>query len=240
MTFTSCSDFLDKMPSTSLPVEEAITTMTDLKNAVNGIGYLMSEGRMTYSADFAIFADLRGGDFQAISNNNQAGPIARYTMTKYDQEPYYAYAYFYQAIANVNKALSAIDNIQYSEEEVAEFNDYKGQLYAWRAMLHFDLARMFCNIPTATADVNAANSGLVLSTEVYETDYVGSRSTLKQTYDQILEDFKTALPLLTTEKNNGYINYWAALALRARVYLYNGQYDLALADAKEVLACPLY
>ena len=186
MTFTSCSDFLDKMPSTSLPVEEAITTMTDLKNAVNGIGYLMSEGRMTYSADFAIFADLRGGDFQAISNNNQAGPIARYTMTKYDQEPYYAYAYFYQAIANVNKALSAIDNIQYSEEEVAEFNDYKGQLYAWRAMLHFDLARMFCNIPTATADVNAANSGLVLSTEVYETDYVGSRSTLKQTYDQIL------------------------------------------------------
>lgn len=240
MTFTSCSDFLDKMPSTSLPVEEAITTMTDLKNAVNGIGYLMSEGRMTYSADFAIFADLRGGDFQAISNNNQAGPIARYTMTKYDQEPSYAYAYFYQAIANVNKALSAIDNIQYSEEEVAEFNDYKGQLYAWRAMLHFDLARMFCNIPTATADVNAANSGLVLSTEVYETDYVGSRSTLKQTYDQILEDFKTALPLLTTEKNNGYINYWAALALRARVYLYNGQYDLALADAKEVLACPLY
>lgn len=240
MTFTSCSDFLDKMPSTSLPVEEAITTMTDLKNAVNGIGYLMSEGRMTYSADFAIFADLRGGDFQAISNNNQAGPIARYTMTKYDQEPYYAYAYFYQAIANVNKALSAIDNIQYSEEEVAEFNDYKGQLYAWRAMLHFDLARMFCNIPTATADVNAANSGLVLSTEVYETDYVGSRSTLKQTYDQILEDFKTALPLLTTEKNNGYINYWAALALRARVYLYNGQYDLALADAEKVLACPLY
>lgn len=81
MTFTSCSDFLDKMPSTSLPVEEAITTMTDLKNTVNGIGYLMSEGRMTYSADFAIFADLRGGDFQAISNNNQAGPIARYTMT---------------------------------------------------------------------------------------------------------------------------------------------------------------
>lgn len=42
MSFASCSDFLDKMPSTSLPVEEAITTMTDLQNSVNGIGYLMS------------------------------------------------------------------------------------------------------------------------------------------------------------------------------------------------------
>ena len=240
MSFASCSDFLDKMPSTSLPVEEAITTMTDLQNSVNGIGYLMSEGRMTYSADFAIFADLRGEDFYALSNNNQAGPIARYTMTKYDQEPYYAYAYFYQAIANVNKVLSTIDNIPYSEAEQATYNDLKGQLYAWRAMLHFDLARMFCAIPTAAADVNAANTGLVLSTEVYDTDYVGSRSTLKETYDQILADFDTALPLLKKDKNNGYINYWAALALRSRVYLYNGQYDLALADAKEVMASSLY
>lgn len=240
MAFTSCSDFLEKMPSTSLPIEEAITSMTDLKNAVNGIGYLMSEGRMTYSADFAIYADLRGEDFYAVSNNNQAGPIARYTITKYDQEPSYAYSYFYQAIANVNKVLSAIDNIPHTEEEQAEFNDYKGQLYAWRALLHFDLARMFCTLPTVATDVNALNSGLVLSTEVYDTDYVGSRSTLKETYDQILKDFETALPLLSKEKNNGYINYWAALALRARVYQYNGQYDLSLNDAKEVIACPLY
>lgn len=240
MAFTSCSDFLEKMPSTSLPIEEAITSMTDLRNAVNGIGYLMSEGRMTYSADFAIYADLRGEDFYAVSNNNQAGPIARYTITKYDQEPSYAYSYFYQAIANVNKVLSTIDEIPHTEEEQAEFNDYKGQLYAWRALLHFDLARMFCTLPTLATDVNAPNSGLVLSTEVYDTDYVGSRSTLKETYDQILDDFETALPLLSKEKKNGYINYWAALALRARVYQYNGQYDLSLNDAKEVIACPLY
>ena len=32
--FTSCSDFLEKNPSTSLPVEEAITSLDDLKNIV--------------------------------------------------------------------------------------------------------------------------------------------------------------------------------------------------------------
>ena len=41
--FTSCSDFLEKNPSTSLPVEEAITSLDDFGNAVNGIYYLMSE-----------------------------------------------------------------------------------------------------------------------------------------------------------------------------------------------------
>ena len=73
---------MEKNPSTSLPVEEAITSLDDFGNAVNGIYYLMSEDRMTYSADFAIYADLRGSDFKALSNNNQAGPLSRYTITQ--------------------------------------------------------------------------------------------------------------------------------------------------------------
>jgi hypothetical protein len=102
-------------------------------------------------------------------------------------------------------------------------------------MLHFDLARLYCNAPTASADVNAPNSGIVLSTELYDASYVGARATLKATYDQILEDFDAALPLLKKEESNGYINYWAALALRARVNLYNGDNAAALADAQAVI-----
>lgn len=237
---SSCQDFLEKEPSTALPVEEAITSMTDLKYAVNGIPYLLSQDRMTYSADFAIYADLRGEDFYAISNNNQAGILARYSINKYSAEAYYAYYYFYKAIANVNKILNVIDEVPYTENEKATFDDYKGQLYAWRALLHFDLARYFCRIPTTGVDINAANSGLVLSTEAYDNNYIGERATLKETYEQIFKDFNTALPLLSKEKHNGYINYWAALALRSRVYLYNGQYNEALNDAKEVIACDKY
>ena len=215
MLCSSCSDFLEKDPSTSLPVESAVTTMTDLRNAVNGIAYIAMNGRMCYDADLAIYADLKGEDFRAVSSNNHAGPISRYQITKTDDLAYYGYYYFYKAIANVNKVLSIIDNIPHTDSEEAEFNDYKGQLYAWRAMLHFDLARLYCNAPTAAADVNAANSGIVLSTEVYEPSYVSARATLKATYDLILSDFGTALPLLTKDENDGYINYWAALALRA-------------------------
>lgn len=239
MGFSSCSDFLDKMPSNGLPVDEAITSVWDLGNAVNGIGYLMSEDRMTYSADFAIISDLRGSDFQVMSRNNQAAPIAKYNITKYDEIPYYGYIYFYKAIARVNHVLSLVDDISYTEKEEGDFNTYKAQLYAWRAMLHFDLARMFCNAPTASKDVNAANSGIVLSTAVYSSDYVGVRSTLKETYDQVLDDFQKSLSLFPeksgVKKNDGKFNIWAVKALRARVYLYNGNYELALADAVDVI-----
>lgn len=238
--FTACDDFLDKSPSTSLPVEEAITSVSDLENAVNGIYYLVSEDRMTYGSDYAIYADLRGSDFMALSNNNHAGPLSRYTITQKDDIPDAAYYYFYKAIANINKALSIADQLSIAEADKAEFNDYKGQLYALRALFHFDLARIFSVAPTAATDVNAANSGIVLSTEVYEPGYVAARSTLKETYDQIINDFETALPLLSKDANNGHINYWAALALRSRAYLYLGNYDLALNDAKEVIASTEY
>lgn len=238
--FTSCTDFLEKSPSTSLPVEEAITSIADLENAVNGIYYLLSEDRMTYGSDFAIYADLKGSDFKALSNNNHAGVISRYTITQRDNLPDEAYYRFYRAIANVNKALSIADQLTIADADQAKFNDLKGQLYAWRALLHFDLARIFCNIPTAATDINAVNSGLVLSTEVYEPGYIAARTTLKETYDQIIKDFDTSLTLLTKEANNGHLNYWSALALRARAFLYLGDNTKALADAQEVIGTTIY
>ena len=51
ISFSSCSDFLDKAPGSALPSEGAITSVFDLQNAVNGVGYIVSEGRMTYSAE---------------------------------------------------------------------------------------------------------------------------------------------------------------------------------------------
>lgn len=238
--FTSCADFLEKLPSTSLPVEEAITSIDDLENAVNGIYYLLSENRMTYGSDFAIYADLKGADFKALSNNNHAGVLSRYIITQRDALPDEAYYRFYRAIANVNKALSIADQLTIAEADQAKFSDLKGQLYAWRALLHFDLARIFCNAPTASSDINAANSGLVLSTEVYEPGYLAPRTTLKETYDQIIKDFDTSLTFLGNAVNNGRINYWSALALRARAYLYLGDNNKALADAQEVLSSTAY
>ena len=240
MMLQSCSDFLDRTPSTSLPVEMAITNLKDLNNAVNGIPYILIGKRMSYDSDFGIFADMRGEDFSPKNNVNQSGNLARYQATKYDLESILLYGNFYQAIANVNKIFSVIDHVPYAEQEAAKFNDLKGQLYAWRALLHFDLARSFSQAPTVCSDIEAPNSGIVLSLGVYDSHYIGTRATLKETYDQIIEDFTTALPLLSKEAHNGYINYWAALALRSRAYLYYGKDAEALKDAKDVIASDLY
>lgn len=231
LTFSSCD--LDTLPSTSLDEEVAITTESDLQNAVNGIGYLVSEGRMTYGSDYGIYADLLTNEFKVARDYGHSSKISKYTITKNDELPAAAYYYFYKAIANCNKALELSGKM----DETDKVKNLKGQLYAWRGMLHFDLARMFAHIPTAAADVNAANSGIVLSTEVYPSDYKGARATLKQTYDQIIADFTKAMEMMDkgAGKTTGYHGYYSALALRARANLYAGNYAAALADAKEVI-----
>jgi hypothetical protein len=232
MALSSCD--LDTLPSTSLGEDIAITTESDLQNAVNGIGYLLSEERMTYGAEYGIYADLLTNEFKVVDDYGQSSGIARYTITKHDELPDVGYYNCYKAIANCNKAMELSENM----EPTDEVKNLLGQLYAWRGLLHFDLARIFAHIPTAAADVNAANSGIVLSTEVYAPDYKGKRSTLKETYDQIISDLTKGMELMGKNNDNGvgYHNYYSALALRARANLYAGNYAAALADAKEVIA----
>lgn len=238
MVFSSCSDFLDREPSTQLPTESAITTTTDLRNAINGIGYVLSAGRMTYASEFNFFADTRTNQFKVIKDNNQLGEVRLYLYNANGDFNDYAYQYFYMALGNVNSALQSIDKGQV-EGDADEINDYKGQLLAWRGMLHFDLARMFCHIPT-TVENPANELGLVISDQVFDKDYKGTRKNLSETYDFIIKQFTDALPLLAKKSDNGYFNYYAALGLRARAYLYNGQYNEALADAQEIINSGAY
>jgi len=204
MTLSSCS--LDTLPSTSLGEDIAITTESDLQNAVNGIGYLLSEDRMTYGAEYGIYADLLTNEFKVARDYGQSSAISRYTISKHDELPDLGYYLFYKAIANCNKALE----LSAKMEATDQVKNLQGQLYAWRGLLHFDLARLFAHIPTVAADVNAANSGIVLSTAVYAPDYKGSRATLKETYDQIIADLTKGMELMGegTDNGTGYMGYY--------------------------------
>jgi len=124
-----------------------------------------------------LLADLRSGDFQSISTVNHAGPMYRYQTGKNDEMVYSFYKLFYNSLARLNNVLAAAENL-----EGADVDILKGELYAMRALYHFDLARVFAKLPSTT-DMN--DLGIVLSTEVYPTDYIGTRATLQLTYYQI-------------------------------------------------------
>lgn len=223
---TSCD--LDKTPTTALPTDEAITSAADLDNAIRGVAYNSTVRRMAYASEFTLYADVLTDNFEVISSQGQITPLAYYSVTKYDEFSETPYYYFYKAIAMANKALGYA-------EKMEGVNNQVGQLYAWRGLLHFDLARMFAHIPSTVADTKAAQSGIVLSTEVLEPEHLALRNTLEETYNQIIADLTKAIELLPEKSQTGYMNKYVAQALRARAYLYMGEYQNAKNDADAVI-----
>ncbi|MBR1575517.1 MAG: RagB/SusD family nutrient uptake outer membrane protein [Bacteroidales bacterium] len=227
--FCACQS-LDQVPSTSIPADSAIQTVQDVANAVNGAYYRATYGdQLTMASELAIYADELGPDSNVDKGSGQfAEKIHNRTVSS--TESYSAYAYLYQAIANINKTLEVAATF----EDQSELAPYIAELYGMRGLFHFHLATFFAQIPTSGSNNNL---GIVLSTQVYPIDYKGARASLDETYNQIVKDLTTCID---SNQNKGvtpgHVNYWAALALRARAYLYWGKYDLALADARNVIA----
>lgn len=249
IVFQGCEDFLDQSPSDALPSNEAITTVTDLNNAVNGvyngmIAFDLGLGQFTepysyYGGDFIAYAGLKGGDLDYTASNNQISPMARYEHGAESDFAEHFWQMPYTLIGRINDIFSVIDNIEIGTGEQDQFDDLKGQLYALRALMHFDLAKLFAKLPSI-ADVNAANSGIPISNEKYPVDYEPTRSTLGETYTFIKNELNTSLGLLSKDEHLGRINYWAAKGILARVHLYLEENNEALAAAEEVITSSPY
>ena len=245
IVFQGCEGFLDQSPSDALPSEEAITTVTDLNNAVNGvytgmIDFDLGLGNYTepysyYGGDFIAYADLKGGDLDYTASNNQISPMARYEHSAESDFAEHFWQMPYTLIGRVNDILSVADDVEIGTEEQDQFDDLKGQLYALRALMHFDAARLFAKLPSI-ADIDAANSGIPISNEKYPVDYEPTRATLNETYTFIKNELTAALALLSEDESLGRINYWAAKGLQARVHLYLEENNEALAAAQEVIS----
>ncbi|HCM11149.1 MAG TPA: RagB/SusD family nutrient uptake outer membrane protein [Bacteroides sp.] len=248
VALASC-DILDKEPSDSWDSGSAIQTVDDLKYAINGV-YETQTGNVSqfgnYTGDFGLFADLKGSDYKCVGGNNMATEISRYLATSTGNLPDAIYQLFYKSIARTNKVMEQAQAAGLTGDEV---NACLGELYALRALFHFDLARVYAQLPTVAKSMD--DMGIVLATKTFDYTFVPERATLKQTYETILADLDEAIKLMepiesTHDKNSttGHMNYWAALALRARVNLYlddvnvNGTTEhnkLALADAKKII-----
>lgn len=233
MALVSC-DALNQTPTTSVTTDTAITSVGDLGNAVNGVYYVATYGTMlTMGSELAVYADLCGPDSSMPSSSGQnASRIQQYSLTPADT--YNVYYYLYAALASVNQAIvqgGALEDTEGAAPYIAE-------LYGLRGLLQFHLATFFAPIPTSGS---SNTMGIVLSDQVFPIDYVGPRASLDDTYQQIVDDLSEAVDSgLNKEKNTGHLNYWAALALRARAYLYWGKYDEALEDCKEVIESSPY
>ncbi len=152
----------------------------------------------------------------------------------YGGAPVNDWNFVYRSVFQANVVLDAVNKIEKNNSNAEAWNNCKGSALFFRAIGFFNIAQVFA-VPydKTTADTDL---GIPLRLDASVTT-VSYRSTQKETYQRIIEDLETALPLLPDQPNfRTRPSKAAAYALLARVYLVMGEYSNALLSSEKCLA----
>jgi len=234
LSITSCKDYLDVEPTNSTKAETSIKTPADAQVIINGLMRNMTNSNY-YGRNFVMYGDAKGGDLTVFSQGR--GLDQFYTFNHAANSNSYSgfWSHIYFCILQTNNLLESIEKVK-AEGSVLDFNKYKGEALTARAMMYFDLVRLYGK----AYDDDKASFGVPNITQRLEATAQPLRATVDENYKQILADLTAAAPLLPKTNTKGYLNYYANLALQARVYLNMKDYSNALKAAEEVINSKVY
>lgn len=126
----------------------------------------------------------------------------------------------YQSLLGVNMVLK---NVKEGESDPVILQAKAENLFI-RAFINFNLVRVYGRPYYQSPETNL---GIPLVLEpITNTSNPPARATVKDSYEQIIKDLTSAIPLFTQKKVSSYAGKYAAYALLSRVYLYmSGTFD---------------
>jgi len=223
------STFLDARPDSSISIPTSIgdcQALMDNDNVMNG-----------YGAGYPSLGEAGSDDYYVNSSS-----YALYTPTDQNAVIWAADTYTdgevndwdlpYRTVLYSNVALKALENFHPTTDEQDSLNLARGSAFFFRGFAYFQLAQIF----TKPYDDGAPDPlGLPLR-QTTDIDEKIKRSSVEETYTQIIGDLSASLPLLPNI--SAYItrpSKTAAYAMLARVYLSMRQYPTALLYADSSL-----
>ncbi len=236
---SSCEGFLDVKPSNSTDAETSILTAADAKVAIGGLMRKMASSDY-YGRNFIMYGDAKGSDFAIASQGR--GLDALYVFNHSATSNSYSgfWSQLYNNILQANNLIMNIEKIEADGKGSATLSEYKGQALTARALMYFDLVRLYGK----PYNMDKSSLGVPLVLKPLEATAQPTRASVEVVYTQILKDLADAEPILSkavgTVAVKGFINYYANKAIQARVNLAMGKYPEALAAAETVITSNKY
>lgn len=218
-SFSSCSDFLEQNPQTDLSENDFYKTADDILSAVNRAYSSLQEGDIY--GNWYVFGEIPSDN----TRNQLSGSVT--TQNEFDQ--FYIdtqnsmiasfWKAAYKVINRTNTVLGRIDGIEINAELA---NRYKLECKFIRALMYFNLVRVYGDVPLVLKEISISESYDIL------------REPKENVYNQIIADLKEAqgLPVSYSTAEDGRATQGAAKALLADVYMTLHKY----AEAETILA----
>lgn len=239
LLFLGASCNMDLIPESAMTEKEALRTSDDCDAWVVGI-YSAFKNSALYSGYLTLLPDIQADmAYAAKTNTGFYMPYYQWNFKSTSDELISVYNGLYTIVARCNFFFDYKEQVEMNlkSEEKENFKKRLGEVYFARAMAYSDLIRIFCESYNSE-NADKENMGICLP-DTYQDDVpMVKRSTLRESYLQILSDLKNAeenLPASRTVADSPYFSLGAVNALRARVCLYMGMGDLKLDPNNEYL-----
>jgi hypothetical protein len=256
VVLSSCNKWLDVKPEDKTLEEDIFSHETSINKALNAIynklaaedlyGQQLTKSTLDVMAQYYNSTAKRPGS----SNVNRYSEVVNFNYKAIENQAYFdrIWTNGYKVILSTNNFIEGLGkyDVPLTQDKL---NILKGEAYGLRALMHFDLLRLYGPVymtdPLKVAIPYRVNTIVGLQPLL----------TAKEVIELVIKDLKTAEDLLkndpiilsgsnitNTATSDGFyknrnrrMNYYAVLALQARVYLYQGDKVSAAAAAEKVI-----
>lgn len=231
ITFFGCSDFLMEDPQDQVFVDNYFETENDAVAAVNSIYGILNSTSLpptfggAYHSSYWVATGLASDEmenrFVGVLEYDQ---LEIFAHTSVNGTLYDFWKNAYKGISNANFAIHGIPNISEFNIETDVRNRLLGEAHFLRALLYFDLVRMFGEIPLVVEK---------------QPELFPEKNTTEEVYAQIKEDLQFAAANLFDSYDAGAglgrATSGAAKTLLAKVHLTLGEWDECIGLCDEII-----
>ncbi|MEP7374698.1 MAG: RagB/SusD family nutrient uptake outer membrane protein [Chitinophagaceae bacterium] len=224
----SCKKFLDKKPDQKLSTP---TTVNQLQGFLDNPSYMNTKcseaGEIAsdnYYLSDAIYLSL-SKDRERDAYLWKPGIFLGMSPTDWANE--------YNVVYNANLVLDNINNISRDAINFIEWDNCKGSALFFRAKSFYEIAQIWAKAYDSSTAISELGIPLRFTSDF---NIKSTRSTIKETYSQIIQDFSEAIPLLPNLPQHPFRpSKAAAYGFLARTYLCMRNYAMAKQSAEMCL-----
>jgi starch-binding outer membrane protein, SusD/RagB family len=224
----SCDKQIDLLPYQSVAEEVALTSDANVKKVLNGAYDAVSDEDV-YGGNVLLFSELLASndEIRWEGTFNEPDEIWQKSIIKTNSFVRDTWLGAFNTINLANNVISAINVVAPADQ-----NRVKGEALYLRACMFFELVKLYAKPYSAGGVTTNLGVPLVLTpTKAIDASSYVARSTVEQTFTQIIADFNQAESLLPSVNPGSnattrmvYATKAAAAAMLSRVYLQMERY----------------
>lgn len=205
---TGC-DSLEQIPYSSKSSASFYSNPKQYDQAVAACYYTIRQYKLRTNVYYMLTESRSDNTFQYQDYDD--GQTCRFEETDALPVLETVWANCYSAISKCNTILGHLEKVDF---ELSNRDQIEGEVRLMRAMVYFDLVRLFAGVPICKTVPTLSES------------YTLKRSTMQEVYDFIEEDLKAASNLLPESTVTGRFNKYVAEAYMGKVLVFESGYPL--------------